>query len=200
MIVKEYESRELWLADRENRITGTKLKELIVRRGNTPKIAFYQLIADRIALPADGELPMERGLRLEEEALDMFAKETGKEIDKRLIICTREDNENIAYSPDGLVVGEPASVEVKCLNSAAHIKAYLTQEVPAEYREQILQPFIVDDGLTTNYMVFYDPRLLYKSMFYFTIKRDQAKVDEYLELERRTLEEVNRIANSLIEL
>ncbi|MCV6900789.1 YqaJ viral recombinase family protein, partial [Escherichia coli] len=85
--------------------------------------------------------------RLEEEAVARFVKETGKEVNTDLVIFTRDDNENIAFSPDAYI-GDTEVVEAKCLSSASHIEAWLTQEVPSEYEEQTIQPFIVNDTLT----------------------------------------------------
>lgn len=46
---------------RLGRITGTRLKDLVVRRGSGYKIGFYEIIAERIAIPASGENVMDRG-------------------------------------------------------------------------------------------------------------------------------------------
>lgn len=198
MLLNKFEDRESWLEARRGKITGSKLKDIIVKRGTGKKKGYYQLIVDKIAVLPDGENPMERGTRLEDEALDRFIKETGKEVDKSLVIFSREDNPNIAFSPDGFI-GDNEVVEVKCLNSASHIEAWLTQEVPDEYYEQTIQPFIVNDTLTTLYLVFYDPRILYKDYFYLTINRKdiQEKVDEYLDYQRKTLAEIDEIVLKL---
>lgn len=200
MQIKTFPDDLSWEQARIGKITGTKLKDLIVKRGNNKKIGFYQLIADRLAIPADGENVMDRGLRLEEEAMEMFMAETGKKINNDKVIWFRDDNENIAISPDGFTEDLTEAVEVKCLGSAYHIEALLTQQIPKNYTDQILQYFIVNDQLELVYMVFYDPRLLTKQFFYLTIERDQEKVEQYLELERQILTEVNEIVEKLSEL
>ncbi len=164
------------------------------------KIGYYQLIADRIAKPDDGELkPIDHGLAYEGEALERFAKETGLKVDTRLLLWEREDNPSIAYSPDG-VVDKPRAVEVKCLSSANHIQALLTQRVPEEHEDQVIQAFVVNDDLSILYFVFYDPRMQVKDFFYLIVKREdvQKKVDKYLEDERKMIAEVNEIANELM--
>lgn len=201
MKVIQYETKEAWLEDRRTRITGSKLKDIVVKRGTGRKIGFYQLIADRLGIPADNESPMDRGNRLEKEAITVFSKQTGLKVDDSLQMWVRDDNESIAYSPDGVVVeidGNEA-VEIKCLGSARHIEALLTQEVPDEYEFQKIQAFIVNDKLETLYFCFYDPRLLAKPFFYLTIKREdvQAQVNEYLEYQRNLIAEVNQIVNEL---
>lgn len=196
MKITTYETREKWLEGRIGRITGSRLKDIIVKRGTGKKIGFYELIAERLALPSTGENPMDRGTRLEGEALDRFEKETGKKVDRSLVIWERDDNPNIAISPDAFI-GLEEAVEVKCLASARHIEALLTQE--HDYEEQGLQYFVVNDNLKTLHFAFYDPRLKFKDFHIITIKREdvQTKVDEILEYERNTLKEVEEIVNSL---
>lgn len=194
----KFDTKEEWLAGRIGKITGSRLKDIVVKRGTGKKIGFYELIAERLGIPADGENPMDRGTRLESEAVEMFTKETGKKVDTNLYIWTRDDEESIAISPDG-VISKTEALECKCLSSARHIEAFLTQEIPAEYEFQKLQYFIVNDKLETLYFAFYDPRLLAKPFFYITVKREdiQKEVDEYLDYQRKTLVEVNAIVNQL---
>lgn len=193
-----FSDKESWLLGRRGRITGSRLKDIIVKRGTGKKIGFYELIAERLGVPADDESAMERGSRLEPEGMEAFIKATGKKVDASLVIWTREDNEDIAISPDGFI-GEKEAVEVKCLSSARHIEALLTQEVPDEYKDQAIQYFVVNDKLQTLHFVFYDPRILSKPYFAIEIKRKdvQEKVDEYLEYEKKTLEEITEIVNKL---
>jgi putative phage-type endonuclease len=192
----KFENQEEWLEARKTKITGSRLKDIIVKRGTGQKIGFYELIAERLAIPSDGEDPMERGHRLETEALERFTQETGKEVDGSLVMWVREDNESIAISPDGIINDEEA-VEVKCLASSRHIEAYLTKEVPKEYEEQINQYFVVNDKLQKMYMVFYDPRLSVKDFFFLTVNRNQEKVDELLAYQNNIIEEVNKIVKQL---
>ncbi len=82
----KFENQESWLEARKTKITGSRLKDIIVKRGTGQKIGFYELIAERLAIPSDGEDPMERGHRLETEALERFTQETGKEVDGSLVM------------------------------------------------------------------------------------------------------------------
>lgn len=193
-----FESREDWLDARRGKITGTRVKDLMSANGKK-KAAFYELIAERVAVAPDDENPMERGARLEEEALKTFSDAAGKELDTSLIIWTRDDNDSIAVSPDAFVIGEPAAVEVKCLSSAKHIETFLTQKMPSEYESQVAQYFVVNDELERVYMVFYDPRVTIRPFFYLTITREEVaeEVAEYLAFERDTLKEVQEAVVSL---
>jgi putative phage-type endonuclease len=198
MKTTNYENEQDWLEARKCKITGSRLKDIITLRGTGKKIGFYELIAERLALPATEENPMDRGHRLEEEAIEKFESETKKVVDKSLVIWQRDDKENIAISPDGFI-GDTEAVEVKCLASSRHIEAYLNNKVPNEYEYQVLQYFIVNDNLKKLYFVFYDPRLSVASFFYLEITRESLEQDigNYLEYQKNVLEEVNEIVNKL---
>lgn len=200
-----FETREQWLAARKGKITGTRLKEIVVKRGTGKKLGYYELIAERLSVDEstfDGyvpnETPIDRGTRLEKPAIDRFRKETGKDVNDSLVLWMRDDNESIAISPDGFI-GETEAVETKCLASARHIEAYLTNAVPDEYEFQKLQYFIVNDKLETLYFCFYDPRIPNKDFFYITISRAsvQADIDTYLEYQRKELAEVDEVVAKL---
>jgi hypothetical protein len=196
--IEKYEDEDSWLEGREGRITGTRAKGvMVVPRDGGENTEFYKILAEKYAIPGDGENAMERGKRLEVEALERFEAETGKKTDKSLVIVCREDDPDIAYSPDGLI-GKTEDVEVKCRNSANHFEALMTQKVPKEYMSQILQGFVVNDALKRRYMVFYDPRCP-KDFFYLTIERKdvEEEVKSYLALERMFLARARAVEDKL---
>lgn len=206
-----FDNEQDWLAARLGKVTGTRLKDIVVKRGTGKKIGFYELIAERIGSPADGENPMERGLRLEEDAIARFEAKTEKKVERERVIWVRDDDNNIAVSPDGVVVGKnkkkigdsrriEEAVEIKCLGSARHIEAYLTQEVPDEYKMQVLQYFIVNEDLKKLNLCFYDPRLRVRDFFILELTREavQGEIDAMLEYQRTTLKEVEEIVDKLL--
>lgn len=194
-----FQSRDEWLEARRGKITGSRLKDIVVKRGKGKKLGFYELIAERIAIPADDENPMDRGTRLEEEAIARYEKETGKKVDSSLMIWTRDDDESIAVSPDGYIAKDNIAVECKCLGSARHIQAYLEKTIPDEYIEQMTQYFIVNETLKKVVFCFYDPRIPCKD--FFTIEIFRKEVEEeikfLLDYQRQTLTEVNEVVNKL---
>jgi len=195
MQVIKFESREQWLQARLGKITGTRLKDIVVKRGTGHKKGYYELIAERLAVTEEefdgyipNETPMDRGTRLQKYAVARFTQETKKVVDESLVLWTREDNESIAISPDGKI-GETEAIETKCLSSASHIEAYLENAIPDEYEFQKLQYFIVNDKLETLYFVFYDPRLPAKDYFVITVKREDIKdeIKMYLDYQIKEL-------------
>lgn len=192
-----FSSEEEWLEARKGKITGTRLKDLVLKRGTKPKIGFYEIIAERVAIPIKVDSMLDRGKRLEEEAIEKFEKQIKKKVNKDLVIWQRDDDENIAISPDGFI-GQTEAVEVKCLSSARHIEAWLTQEIPSDYECQTLQYFIVNEKLKKLYFVFYDPQMP-KELFWIEVNRDDIKdqIEEYLEIEREALAKIKEIEDQL---
>jgi hypothetical protein len=195
MKILKYKDEKEWLEDRFGRVTGKKAGGLVSKRNKSVYLkGFYELLAERIALPPTEENVMFRGHRLEEEAIDLFTEITGKKVIKDLVMFCRDDNENIAYSPDGYMQNEviDEDVEVKCLNSADFIQIYLSKEIPKEFKYQNIQAFLVNDDLKVRYWVFYDPRMPV-SIFWIESKREdvQKDIDEYLQLEREVLAKID---------
>jgi hypothetical protein len=168
---------------------------------------------------------MERGTRLEKEALARFEQETGKKVDGGLILWEREENPAIAVSPDGVVIAKAKkdenteACEAKCLSSARHIEAFLTQKVPDEYYFQCMQYFIVNDKLAKLNFICFDPRFamfkdprdpsakldyfvieLTRSSFLEEEKKGEPPVDQikkYLDYQTKMLAEVDAIVTKL---
>lgn len=206
MKIQTFENEKDWLDARRCRITGSRLKKLVVKRGTEKKIEFYEMIAERISKPlAVDEIklaPIDHGHHYEGEAISRFEQRTGKEVDRTLCIWSREDNENIAISPDGVVVGtdNTEAVEAKCLSEANHIKTCLTGQIPDEFEEQKLQYFIVNDKLQKLTFAFFNPRLMVADFFLIEFNRADvlAEIEEKLIFERQTLAEIDSIVDSLL--
>lgn len=197
--VNKYATREEWLEGRLGKITGSRAGDITPKlRGSGKKIGFYELIAERLAIPREeGESAMDRGTRLEEDAIKAFTEETGLEVDASLVIWSRDEDDSIAISPDAVVIDKSWAVEAKCLSDAKHIEAYMTQTIPSEYEEQVDQYFVVNDDCEKVFMAFYNPNLSVKQFFYIEVNRDQDKVNAILAMERQVLEEVRQAVTDL---
>lgn len=199
MKIEVFEDRYSWLEARRGKITGSRLGDVYSPKG-VKKIGFYEVIAERLGISDDGsETPMDRGTRLESEALDEYEKATGKKLDRSKVLWMRDDNESIAISPDASVIGEKRAVETKCLSSARHIEAVITGKVPKDYEYQRLQYFIVNDELEALDFVFYDPRLYAAPLKIITTTRAevQDQITAILAYQRDTLTEIDEIVNRL---
>lgn len=197
VLVTVFEDESAWLEARRGKVTGTRLKDLIVKRGTKLKKGFFEILAERVAIPADDESPLHRGKRLEDEAIEAFTKKTGKKVDTSLQIWQRKDCPNIALSPDG-VIDETEAVEVKCLTSANQLEAWYYNTPPSDYEEQALQYFIVNDKLKTLYFVMYDPRLPVALLIFPVHRKDvKEKIDEYFLIEKEMLKLMDELEEKL---
>ncbi len=197
-ILKVEQNTDEWMEARKGKITGSKLGDILSKRGTGKKLGFYELIADKLAIVEPDESPMDRGHRLEDEALSMFEEEIGMKFERGLF-CVSDENENMAVSPDGLAKNLKSAVEVKCLNTPRFLQAYFEKKIPSEYDFQVLQYFIVNPDLETLYFVFYDPRVTAKPLHYLSFDREdmQVEVDMYKEQELAMLQEVDKLVEEL---
>ncbi len=204
----EVGGKEAWMNWRLGKITGSRLKDIISIKGPR-KTTSYALVAESFigsaALAEDeerGENPMDRGTRLEKDAIERFRHETGKKVDDTLIGWERNDDGRIAISPDG-VIGKTGAVEVKCLSAARHIEAIITKKIPKDYEYQALQYLIVNEGLKSLFFVMYDPRFP-KGLDYYCIeikrKDKKAEIEQYLQYQRDELKWVRTTIAELTNL
>ena len=163
------------------------------------KLAFYELLAHRVAVPEEGdEDAMDRGSRLEEEALKVFAEKTGTTVSNELVMWVSDANDSLAYSPDG-VISEEEVVETKCLSSAWHLYIYYEKDIPSQYRKQNLQAFIVNDKLQKLHFVCYDPRVPNLPIHWITITREEVaeQIALYKKYELQLMEELKALVTEL---
>lgn len=181
---------EEWLELRKGKITGSTLKDVLdKKRGkqewsfnpDKPKTTIYSLLAHYLAEPdEDGlESNMERGNRLEREAILNFANLTGVDY-KEVGFITRDDDERIAISPDGLSEDQTRAPEVKCLSAANHLEMYKTRDATA-YLLQVVQLFIAIDSLNLVDLLFYDPRFKNNDIKLFSIQYTREELSGLIE-------------------
>lgn len=195
---------EEWHQLRKGKITGTTLKAIM----GTPKArqdALYELIAERltVGVEMDYENPMDRGTRLEPEALAMFEFDTGKKIETTGY-CESDDNSLIGYSPDAIVSGtaDKEDVEVKCPGGKNYVKMWITNEVPEEYYWQLVQAFVVNPELETRYFVGYNPDITVHPLHIITVNKKDIEEDIKIALEKQNLflSEVDSMLEKIITL
>lgn len=202
-IITVDQNSDEWIALRRGKITGSKLSGITPKsRGTGKKIGFYELLAEKLAIEEEAEEPMERGSRLEAEAVELFEKKFGKKVE-RVGFCVSDVNPSIALSPDGLIEVDgkyKEAIEVKCLSAARHLEAYFEQKIPSDYEEQVLQYFIVNDELETLHFTFFDPRIAACPMFKIEVKREEVegKIQEFLTYQITALEEVDALLEKLL--
>jgi len=151
--------KKLKVGDIERLLPETEAVRMMLE--GEKKLGFYKMVAHRIATEPDEEDRMARGHRLEQEALDIYSEKTDNKVE-RVGIFVSEFSEQVAQSPDGATKKGKKYVveqEVKCLNTAMHLKVYDEQEIPKEYLAQRTQYFVVNDDLEELHFVFFDDRI-----------------------------------------
>lgn len=198
------QNTEEWFEARKGKITGSKLKDIVVKRGNGHKIGFYQLIADRVFESAPNEEDdRERGHSLEQEAADRFELETGKKL-RKVGMLVSDIDPNIAVSTDRVVDAKVIveHVEIKCPNDAYMVEAVITNKAPSAYWEQIIQNFIVNDSCQKVHLVFYSDRAKLPKFQYICITVNRKDVEEdiefYQDYQLNTIKEVNDLLEQYV--
>lgn len=190
-----------WHFLRKGKITGTTLKAIM----GTPKArqdAIYEIIAERltVGIDHDEENAMDRGNRLEPDAIAMFELETGLEVE-HTGFCEDEENQFITNSPDGLI-GEHEAVEAKCPQGKNYVKMWLTNEVPDEYEWQVVQYFVVNPNLKKLYFVGYRPEITVHPLHIIEVTREsiQADIDNARSSQEKFLKEIDKILETIIKI
>lgn len=162
--------------------------------------AFYEILAERLSVGVpDDENAMDRGNRLEDEAIAWFEMETGKSVEK-LGFAEDDTNPMIANSPDG-IIGDTEAVEVKCPGGKNFVKMWLTNKVPEEYFWQVVQYFIVNQDLKVLWFVGYNPDIPVHPFHLITVLREdvQVDIDRARVSQEEFIKEVNEKLATLIE-
>ena len=193
-----------WIDFRRGKITGSKLKDLVVKRGTGKKDGFYELLAERLAVLDDGiSSDRDRGHTLEEEALQLFEDTTGLIVEKDCGMWVSDDNDNIAISPDGAIKDDTGvyseAIEVKSLSAKNHLRAIVENRIDAGFQLQVLQYFIVNEDLQVLHFVFYDPRVTAKPFHVIDFTREELEgdINLYKQYELDTLKEIDEWVEKL---
>lgn len=189
-----------WFQIKKGKISGTVLKSLMSSR--TKKDAIYDLIAEKltVGVDMDYENAMDRGNRLEPEAIAMFELETGKKVETTGF-TESEYNDNIGSSPDGLI-GETEAIEVKCMGGKNHIKLWLENEIPSEYHWQVVQYFVVNEKLEKLFFVGYNPDIQVHQLHIIEVERKtlEEDIEKAKQVQVEALEEVEKLLSNIIKL
>lgn len=180
-----------WLSFREGKRTGTSLGKLYAKSRKAdelydttkPLLTMYAKIAERLAEGTgddDGlESSRERGKELEDEAIATAEQKLGLKLIRGNV--WQSDDENHIESPDAYTEDLKQAVEVKCLSSARHIMAIMTETPPQEYLAEYYNYFLVNDKLETLHIFLYDPRFLLEHLQWHSFEMHRKGITKQLE-------------------
>lgn len=195
MKIVKYSSREEWLAGRGGKVTGSKLKDVLTKKGNTVKVGVYQLAADKLGI-IDGSVDgRERGQELEAKAMQALIDETGIDFRTDLVMFESDENPNMAYSPDGYTEDLKITAEVKCLSSAHHIQIAEEDRILPEHFDQMIQSFIVNKKQERHLYLSFDDRVPSKMTHIIETMREDVEgiIANYEDMEKDVLAKVDDI-------
>ncbi len=214
------QNSEEWRQHRIGKIGGSDAKGVMpLKRGadRTP-VGFWDLLAQKISIAADGEPVMDRGHRLEKDALERFARDFKLKLKIDDQFWESDENSDISVSPDGSEDSDKPTwaAEAKCLSSANHLKYtvkdirakkekdYLgINQVPPEYRCQVIQYFVVCGTLEKLYFILHDDRIVIDEYVSHVIEITRKEIEGEIELQKAvelsTLKEVNNLIAELME-
>lgn len=195
-----------WEQLRKTHITGTVLRGLM----GTPyarQEMFYEIIANRLTVGVDSdteyENPMDRGTRLEPDAVAMFEIETGKKVEQ-IGFCQSEEMENVAQSPDGYIFdsNDTEALEIKSMGGKNHVKLWFENKVPAEYWWQVIQYFVVNEKLLKLYFVGFNPNIPIHPLHIIEVNKEDVLLDiaKAKRAQEVFLQEVNEKLKEIITL
>jgi len=133
-----------WFKARMGKVTASKLSDLMRKTKygeSTYKTRLrMELAIERItgksASPNFMNQAMQDGVEREPDARKLFEAITGKDV----ALCGSFDHPeivNTSASPDGLIRGEDAVLELKCPTHVTHAKNLLSEKMPKNYEYQV---------------------------------------------------------------
>ena len=153
-----------WFEARCGCLTASRVACVLERQKNgKPYKAYFDMVDTLIQERITGEIvsvgttfAMQWGIDHEDEAREMYEATTGNVVELTGFIL-HPQVDFLGASPDGLV-GDDGLVEIKCPNTATHLRRWKANVVPDEYKPQMLLQLLVTGRKWVDF-VDYDPRL-----------------------------------------
>lgn len=217
--VSQSEDRLAWLELRKGVVTSTKAKAVAPpKRGNGTPQGIFELLAEKVAISKDGEPERDRGLRLENEAIEATEKKYKLKLNYDAGMWLSDDGK-LGVSPDAAEDKDKPTyaVEAKCLDSKNHLQGILNdvanKKLPqynpldslkiatSDFTAQVLQYFIVNTDLQIVYFTLYDDRIALDNIVHYVIEIERKDVTEYIDgqeaYERLAIEKVDEMIKVL---
>jgi len=153
---------EEWITFRKCKISGTKFKKVLSGKKDTRFDLICELIADEYSTQVkDNFVSNEMSRGTDEEKFAAKAYEELFENKLEVVdICQHDKYEWLIFSPDRFTNNRKKYIEIKCPNSDTMVGYTLDNQIPSEYKAQILLSFIVNEKQEECDLVIYDARFL----------------------------------------
>ena len=191
-----------WLAARAGCLTASAIADMLAKTktGEAASRANLRarLVAERLTgIPQDGfsNAAMQWGNEQEPFARAAYEIHSGNLVDQTGLVM----HPSIPYagaSPDGLV-DDCGLVEIKCPNTATHIKYLLSGDAPKEYQPQMLWQMECTERKWCDFVSF-DPRMpSHLQLFVVRFDRDEGRLNDVRAEAVKFLAEVDSMINQL---
>ena len=192
-----------WFAQRLGHVTASRLSDVMAKgkTGEAVTRAKYrmQLVAERITGLVDESFTsaaMEWGVEQEKFARIRYEADTGYFVDEAEF-CNHPTIKWLGASPDGIISGVNALIEIKCPNRETHLGYRLDNKPPSKYVNQMQCQMWVTGADWCDF-VSYDPRVPeHLQLFISRLQRDNDLIAK-MEIETiKFLSEVDDAINQL---
>ena len=188
-----------WLAARAGKVTASCLDDVMASKTT----AAYQnymakLICERLTGKAEQTLvsaAMQRGTDLEPLARDFYVVETGAMVEE-VGFYAHPTITNSGASPDG-IIGTDGLIEIKCPNTATHIKTLESKKPALKYMRQMQRQMACTGRLWCDFVSFDDRLPEHLSFFCTRIERDDEMIAELEQAVTAFLDELEAKINKL---
>ena len=191
-----------WLAARAGCLTASAIADMLAKTktGESASRANIRarLVAERLTgIPQDGfsNAAMQWGNEQEPFARAAYEIHSGNLVDQTGLVM----HPSIPYagaSPDGLI-DDCGLVEIKCPNTATHIKYLLSGDAPKEYQPQMLWQMECTERKWCDFVSF-DPRMpSHLQLFVVRFDRDEGRLNDVRAEAVKFLAEVDSMINQL---
>lgn len=219
-IIKVEQNTPEWEAERRGRVGGSDTKGILPpSRGNGDAAGFWHKIGERLTLTREDldERPMDRGHRLEDEAIAELETIVGLKFNTNAGIWRSDENDMVQLSPDAAEDSDKPTyaAEIKSLSAGKHFKTLHAQKfsaldgidlVPDDYstcyREQALEYFVVNPDLEVLFFALYLPEAIYAEHRIVVITVNREDVADEVEAQSQTVQEqtekMKKIVNQLV--
>jgi len=149
-----------WDKLREGRITWTRLKQ-VMWSSTVQKNLILDLISEVLA-PQWDKFENEAMIRwswMEEEAREFYENKTWEKVEE-IWFCVHDEKWYLWLSPDGFIKKDwiyKKAIEIKCMWPKNHLKCIIENKIPAEYKWQVINYFIVNQDLKELDFIIYNP-------------------------------------------
>jgi putative phage-type endonuclease len=192
-----------WFEARRGCVTASRVKDVVAKLKNGKESAARQsykleLLTEIITGRATEHfvsMAMDFGIENEPLARSVYEMAKGVEVE-RIGYVRHPFVPRSGASPDGLV-GTDGLVEIKVPNTTTHLEYLLADEVPSEYKPQMIWQMACTGRLWCDF-VSYDPRLPEEfGLFVKRLECDGAQINYYEEEVEKFISELNALCERL---